>query len=154
MRIKQVATKSSASKRRSYASATPRSTPEQPSTSTGKRKRGQKTASAPDANVKKPRRSKPGTVALREIRKLQKIVKPIIPLAPFARVVKEITNRLSTEVTRWQSEALAAIQEAAEDFLVCLFEDGMLCAIHAKRVTLMKKDLELARRIGGRQRGW
>ncbi|KAH9614901.1 hypothetical protein KSS87_011902, partial [Heliosperma pusillum] len=136
------------------ASASPHSTPEQPSSSSGKRKRGQKTVSASDGKVKKTHRFKPGTVALREIRKIQKTVKLLIPLAPFVRVVKEITYHLSAEVTRWQAEALAAIQEAAEDFLVRLFEDGMLCAIHAKRVTLMKKDLDLARRIGGRERHW
>ncbi|KAK9682677.1 hypothetical protein RND81_10G088600 [Saponaria officinalis] len=102
---------------------------------------------------KKPHRFKQGTIALREIRKIQNSGNLLIPFSPFVRVVKEITFRFSPEVTCWQAEALASIQEAAEDFLVRLFEDGMLCAIHAKRVTLMKKDLELARRIGGRERG-
>ncbi|KAJ8648623.1 hypothetical protein MRB53_001646 [Persea americana] len=64
--------------------------------------------------------------------------------------VREITNFYSKEVGRWTAEALMALQEAAEDNLVHLFEDGNLCEIHAKRVTLMRKDFELARRIGGR----
>ncbi|XP_021767551.1 histone H3-like centromeric protein HTR12 [Chenopodium quinoa] len=99
-------------------------------------------------------RYRPGTVALREIRKIQKSVNLLIPAAPFIRTVREITHQFSPKIGRWQAEALMAIQEAAEAFIVRLFEDGMLCAIHAKRVTLMKKDFELARRIGGRERGW
>ncbi|XXG41097.1 hypothetical protein AAC387_Pa01g1637 [Persea americana] len=63
--------------------------------------------------------------------------------------VREITSLYSKEVSRWTAEALMALQEAAEDYLVHLFEDGNLRAIHAKRVTLMRKDFELARRIGG-----
>ncbi|KAL5550076.1 hypothetical protein UlMin_000252, partial [Ulmus minor] len=100
----------------------------------------------------KKRRFRPGTVALREIRRLQKSVDLIIPAAPFMRTVKEISYQLSPDVTRWTAEALVALQEAAEDFLVVLFSDSMLCAIHAKRVTLMRKDLELARRLGGKGR--
>ncbi|XP_004250682.1 histone H3-like centromeric protein CENH3 [Solanum lycopersicum] len=64
--------------------------------------------------------------------------------------VREVSNFFAPEVTRWQAEALIAIQAAAEDFLVCMFEDAMLCAIHAKRVTLIKKDFDLARRLGGK----
>jgi len=54
---------------------------------------------------------------------------------------------------RWQVEALAALQEAAEAFLVSLFEDANLCAIHGKRVTVMPRDFQLARRIRGPSRG-
>ncbi|KAG0456065.1 hypothetical protein HPP92_023853 [Vanilla planifolia] len=64
--------------------------------------------------------------------------------------VKDITFFYSKDVNRWSAEALVAIQEAAESFLVELFENANLCAIHAKRVTLMQKDIRLARRIGGR----
>ncbi|XP_057515900.1 histone H3-like centromeric protein CENH3 isoform X2 [Amaranthus tricolor] len=103
---------------------------------------------------KKPHRFKPGTVALREIRKYQKSFELLIPIAPFTRLVREITSHFSPGISRWQAEALLALQEAAEDVIVHLFEDSMLCAIHARRVTLMKKDLELARRIGGKERGW
>ncbi|KAK9691496.1 hypothetical protein RND81_09G200700 [Saponaria officinalis] len=148
--------KHSALKKKSSSSKPPptHDTPSSSHTDQLKGKRGQKSPPASATKVKKPHRFKQGTVALREIRKLQKSVNLLIPFAPFVRVVKEITFRFSPEVTRWQAEALASIQEAAEDFLVRLFEDGMLCAIHARRVTLMKKDLELARRIGGRERGW
>ena len=50
---------------------------------------------------------------------------------------------------RFQNATVMALQEAAEAFLVCLFEDTNLCAIHAKRVTIMPKDIQLARRIRG-----
>ena len=50
---------------------------------------------------------------------------------------------------RFQSQAILALQEATESYLVGLFEDTNLCAIHAKRVTIMPKDLQLARRIRG-----
>ncbi|KAG9452060.1 hypothetical protein H6P81_004964 [Aristolochia fimbriata] len=103
------------------------------------------------AGATKPRRFKPGTVALREIRKYQKITVLLVPHAPFVRIVKEINSSFSETVTRWTAEALLALQEAAEAHLIHLFEESMLCAIHAKRVTLMRKDLELARRIGGRR---
>ncbi|XP_010556591.1 PREDICTED: histone H3-like centromeric protein HTR12 isoform X1 [Tarenaya hassleriana] len=104
---------------------------------------------------KKPHRYKPGTVALREIRKYQKSTGFLIPAASFIREVRSITHIYAPpEITRWQAEALVVLQEAAEDFLVGLFSDAMLCAIHAKRVTLMRKDLELARRLGGKGRPW
>nr|USZ79718.1 centromeric histone 3 variant [Lycoris aurea] len=98
---------------------------------------------------KKKHRFKPGTVAIREIRKYQKSVDLLIPHAPFFRLVKEVTHQFSIEVNRWTAEALISLQEAAEFFIVNLFEDANLCAIHAKRVTLMQKDIQLARRIGG-----
>ncbi|KAI3970998.1 hypothetical protein MKX01_024645 [Papaver californicum] len=68
--------------------------------------------------------------------------------------VKEITNNFSEEVDRWQAEALTALQEAAEAYLIHQFEDTQLCAIHAKRVTIMQKDWQLARRLGGRGQPW
>ncbi|KAB1219595.1 histone H3-like centromeric protein HTR12 [Morella rubra] len=102
----------------------------------------------------KKRRYRPGTVALREIRHFQKTWKLLIPAAPFIRIVKQLSFQFSPSISRWTAEALVALQEAAEDFLVHLFEDAMLCAIHGKRVTLMKKDFELARRLGGKGRPW
>nr|QIK03900.1 centromere-specific histone H3 [Vicia ervilia] len=110
--------------------------------------------SATENHERKKRRNKPGTVALREIRKFQKTVKLLIPYAPFVRCVKQITNQLSTLVTRWTPEALISLQEAAEDYLVRMFEAGMLCALHARRITLMKKDIELTRRLTGIGRLW
>nr|QIK03901.1 centromere-specific histone H3 [Vicia tetrasperma] len=103
---------------------------------------------------RKKRRNKPGTVALREIRKMQKTFKLLIPYAPFVRCVREITSQVSSLVTRWTPEALISLQEAAEDCLVKMFEAGWLCALHAKRVTLMKKDIELTRRLTGIGRPW
>ncbi len=50
---------------------------------------------------------------------------------------------------RFQGAAILALQEAAEAYLVGLFEDSNLCAIHAKRVTIMPRDIQLARRIRG-----
>ncbi|KAF0923432.1 hypothetical protein E2562_006333 [Oryza meyeriana var. granulata] len=99
---------------------------------------------------RRPHRFRPGTVALREIRRFQKSTELLIPFAPFSRLVREITDFYSKEVTRWTYEALVALQEAAEYHLVDLFEVSNLCAIHAKRVTIMQKDIQLARRIGGR----
>uniref|UniRef100_A0A0D3G978 Histone H3-like centromeric protein CENH3 n=2 Tax=Oryza TaxID=4527 RepID=A0A0D3G978_9ORYZ len=100
---------------------------------------------------RKPHRFRPGTVALREIRKFQKTTELLIPFAPFSRLVREITDFYSKDVSRWTLEALLALQEAAEYHLVDIFEVSNLCAIHAKRVTIMQKDMQLARRIGGRR---
>lgn len=98
--------------------------------------------------VKKPHRFKPGTVALREIRKYQKSTDLLIRKLPFQRLVREIAQEFKQEV-RFQSTAVLALQESAEAYLVALFEDTNLCAIHSKRVTIMSKDLQLAKRIRG-----
>ncbi|KAK8552174.1 hypothetical protein V6N13_120593 [Hibiscus sabdariffa] len=98
--------------------------------------------------VKKPHRYRPGTVALREIRKYQKSTELLIRKMPFQRLVREIAQDFKTDL-RFQSHAVLALQEAAEAYLVGLFEDTNLCAIHAKRVTIMPKDIQLARRIRG-----
>ncbi|XP_021759842.1 histone H3.3-like [Chenopodium quinoa] len=98
--------------------------------------------------VKRPHRYRPGTVALREIRKYQKSTELLIRKLPFQRLVREIAQDFKVEL-RFQSHAVLAIQEAAEAYLVALFEDTNLCAIHAKRVTIMPKDVQLARRIRG-----
>ena len=93
-------------------------------------------------------RYRPGTVALREIRKYQKSTELLIRKLPFQRLVREIAQDFKTDL-RFQSSAVLALQEAAEAYLVGLFEDTNLCAIHAKRVTIMPKDIQLARRIRG-----
>ena len=98
--------------------------------------------------VKKPHRYRPGTRALREIRKYQKSADLLIRRAPFQRLVREISQDTRGEF-RFQTTALQALQEAAEAYLVGLFQDTNLCAIHAKRVTVMPKDVQLARRIRG-----
>ncbi|KAI3794617.1 hypothetical protein L1987_37249 [Smallanthus sonchifolius] len=124
------------------------------STSTPRKSPRKDAGSSGAGDTRKPHRFKPGTQALREIRRLQKTVNLLIPAAPFIRTVREISNYLAPEITRWQAEALQALQEAAEDYIIQLFEDSMLCAIHAKRVTLMKKDWELARRLGKKGQPW
>lgn len=98
--------------------------------------------------VKKPHRYRPGTVALREIRRYQKSTELLIRKLPFQRLVREIAQDFKSDL-RFQGSALLALQEASEAYLVGLFEDTNLCAIHAKRVTIYPKDLQLARRIRG-----
>ena len=105
--------------------------------------------SAPiQGGIKKPHRYRPGTVALREIRKFQKSTDLLIRKLPFQRVVREIAQQFKSDL-RFQSQAVLALQEASEAYLVGLFEDTNLCAIHAKRVTIFPKDMQLARRIRG-----
>ena len=98
--------------------------------------------------VKKPHRYRPGTVALREIRRYQKSTELLVRKLPLQRLVREIAQDFKTDL-RFQGSAVLALQEAAEAYLVGLFEDTNLCAIHAKRVTIMPKDIQLARRIRG-----
>ena len=93
-------------------------------------------------------RFRPGTVALREIKRYQKATNMLLPRASFQRVVRSICGGIDSDL-RFASQALIALQESAEAYLVSCFEDANLCAIHAKRVTVMKKDLDLARRIRG-----
>lgn len=111
--------------------------------------------------VKKPHRFRPGTVALREIRKYQRSTDLLIRKLPFQRLVREIAQGFKgfnkdlnkdwrfSKKTQYTEDAILALQEAAEAYLVGLFEDTNLCAIHAKRVTIMPKDIQLARRIRG-----
>ena len=100
----------------------------------------------------KKRRFRPGTAALREIRKYQKSTELLIRKLPFQRLVREIAYNLrGHESVRFQSTAIMALQESAEAYLVGLFEDTNMCALHAKRVTILPKDMMLARRIRGEQ---
>ena len=98
--------------------------------------------------VKRPHRFRPGTVAIREIRKYQRTTNLLLRKLPFQRIVRQLATAQNGEV-RFQSSALSALQEATEAYLVGLFEDTNLCAIHARRVTIMVKDMKLARRIRG-----
>jgi histone H3 len=113
-------------------------------------KAGRKSAPA-CGGVKKPHRYRPGTVALREIRRYQKSTDLLIRRLPFQRLVREIAQDYKVDL-RMQAAALMALQEAAEAYLVGLFEDTNLAAIHAKRVTIMPKDMQLARRIRGERK--
>ncbi|XP_014927166.1 histone H3.3A-like [Acinonyx jubatus] len=110
-------------------------------------KAARKSASS-TGGVKKPHRYRPGTVALREIRRSQKSTALLFHELPFQRLVREVAQDFKTDL-RFQSAAISALQEASEAYLVSLFEDTSLCAIHAKRVTIMPKDVQLAHRIRG-----
>lgn len=103
-------------------------------------------AAPPVGGCKKPHRYRPGTVALREIRRYQKSTDLLLRKLPFQRLAREIAQSISGDL-RFQAAALAASQEASEAFLVGLMEDSNLCAIHARRVTIMPKDLQLSQRI-------
>ncbi|KAJ2234869.1 centromeric DNA-binding histone H3-like protein cse4 [Coemansia sp. RSA 1722] len=135
----------------------------------GRPSRGGKTAprTAPARSAdhgspsRQKRRTPNGLKALREIRMFQKSTDMLISKLPFARVVREIAQDYVGDYThsgtpsglRWQSSAILALQEASEAFLVHLFEDANLCALHAKRVTIMQRDIQLARRIRGQWGG-
>ena len=109
------------------------------------------------APARKKRRLRPGILALKEIRKYQTSTDLLIRKAPFQRLVREVLQELCNAERgrygytdyRWQGASILVIQEAAEAYLVGLFQDANLCAIHAKRVTIMPKDIQLARRIRG-----
>ena len=93
-----------------------------------------------------------GERALREIRQYQTSTDLLLRRLPFARLVREIQQGLTRKEYNWQGSAILALQEASEAHLVGLFEDCNLCALHAKRVTIMPKDMQLARRIRGYHR--
>ena len=123
-----------------------------PRKSSGQRTSIRKTASKTKKNdngctTKKRYRFRAGTVALREIRRYQHSTDLLIRKMPFQRLVKEIVNKYSIEPLQIQSTALVALQEATEGYLVGLFEDANTCARHANRVTLLPKDIRLARLI-------
>lgn len=96
-------------------------------------------------------RYKPGELALADIKRLQSSTDMLIPKTRFHKLVREITQHVSgassDEPMKYQVAALTALQEAAEAYLVYLFEDTNLCCIHARRVTIMPRDIHLARRI-------
>jgi histone H3/H4 len=95
-------------------------------------------------------RYRPGTVALREIRKYQNTTHLLLRKLPFVRLVKEILQDIYHENTiRWHLNALNALQEATEAYLITLFEDTNIVAINAKRVTIMPRDIRVVRRIRG-----
>ena len=96
----------------------------------------------------KPCRYHPGTVALSEVRRYQVSTELLIRKLPFQRLIREIAQDYMT-ILHFQSSTLMALQEASEAYLVGLFKDANLCAIHAKRVTIMPEDIQLARRIHG-----
>ena len=103
-------------------------------------------SSQENGGVKKTFRFRPGTVALRQIRKYQKSTDLLIRKLPFLRLVREVAQKINPTL-RFQSTAVLALQEAAESFLVTMFEDVNVCAIHAGRVTIQPKDMYLWNRM-------
>lgn len=101
------------------------------------------------AHIKKKPRYRAGTVALQEIRKYRHSTELLIRKRPFQRLVRQVMSEMKTDEYRFQSTAMLALQEAAEAYLVRLFEDSMCCAIHAHRITIMPKDMQLALRMRG-----
>lgn len=116
--------------------------------------RGKRITSGPNV-TKKPHRYRPGTVALREIRQYQKSTDLLIRKLPFQRLVRATAERINgvsfdrIDGLRFQSGAVLALQEASEGLLTSVFADTNICAIHAKRVTIMPKDMQLALRLRG-----
>jgi len=106
------------------------------------------------ACVKKPHRYRPGTVALHKIHRYQKSTDLILRKLPFQHLVCDIAQsfKIRGEVPRFQSTAVLALQEVSEAFLVGVFEDTNLCAIHAKCMTIMNRNMQLALRIRGVRR--
>lgn len=109
-------------------------------------------------SVKKRLRYRPGTLALKEIRRLQNTTNLLIPKLAFGRLVREILKQVcsSSHLSEGpgyllRMAALQCLQEASESYLIGLFEDCNLAAIHAHRVTIMPKDVLLARRLRGEQ---
>ncbi|XP_059349238.1 histone H3-like centromeric protein A [Ammospiza nelsoni] len=116
------------------------------------RRRGR--SPAPPSPPRRARRRRPGQRALQEIRTYQRSTRLLLRPGPFARLVRELCLLFTRGVDyRWQSMALLALQEAVEAFVVRLLEDAYLCSLHARRVTLFPKDLQLARRLRGPEAG-
>ena len=116
-------------------------------TGDGKTMAGKAPRRPPQGRVRKPRRFRPGTVALRQIRRYQKSTELLIRKLPFQRLVREVVSRMYNEQYRFQSTALLALQEAAEAHLVYMFEQVNDIAIHGRRVTIMPKDIQLWKRL-------
>ena len=99
--------------------------------------------------VRKPRRYRPGTLALREIRKYQKSTELLIRKLPFQRLVREIVYEMTDKSYRFTPQGLLALQEAAESFLITMFDQCNHIVIHGKRTTVMVKDIQLWDRLHG-----
>ena len=114
----------------------------------GKKSATAKASQSTSQNQKKVHRFRPGTVALRDIRRYQRGTDLLLRKLPFQRIVREIAMT-GKDGLRFQASAVLAMQEATEAHLVNLFADTCLCAIHGRRVTIMPKDIQLARRLRG-----
>ena len=105
----------------------------------------------PKGKVRKKRRFRPGTVALKQIKRYQKSTELLIRKLPFQRLVREVSHQVSrdkgVDPFRYQSTAILALQEASEDFLVRMFSQCNDICIHGKRVTVQQKDIQLWKRL-------
>ena len=110
-----------------------------------------RTGNTVQANVRKSSkgRCKPGGSALKEIKFFQSSTHNVLLKAPFRRLVREVCQNFTVKerYMLWQTSALLALQEAAERYMVKLFEHTNLAAIHAKRVTIFPRDMQFVRRI-------
>ena len=97
------------------------------------------------------RRYRPGTVALREIKRYQKSTELLIRKVPFQRLVREVSQEvckdLGKDPVRYQSTAILALQEAAEDFLARMFSQVQDIAICGKVITIQEKHIQLWKRL-------
>lgn len=119
-----------------------------PKKSTGAKKAKKAASGATSSGASRKFRFRPGTVALRSIKKYQKGTELLMRKAPFQRLVRELATS-HKENLRWQASAVAALQEATEAYVIGLLSDSNLCALHARRVTVMSRDVQLARRLRG-----
>ena len=101
-----------------------------------------------EGRLVRAKKFRPGIAALKKIRHFQKGMSLLIRKLPFQRLVREIAKDFKANL-RFQQASVEALQEASEAYLIGLFEDTNLCAIHARRVTIMPKDIQLARQIRG-----
>ena len=125
------------------------------------RKKNTRLASTPPSSRKKPRKQpdphsisrRRRQLALREIKYYMRTTDLLIPRLPFSRCVREVMERImgpsSAAKFRWQKAALEALQEAAEAYLVTYFSDASLLAYHAKRITIMPRDMRLVSILRG-----
>lgn len=93
---------------------------------------------------RKPHRWRPGTVALREVRRQQKETTRALPQLSVERLIREITQGVTgNEDVRFTKDALLALQEGAEQYLVEMFQEAQKLAIHSKRQTVSLDDIKL-----------
>ncbi|KAL0265990.1 UNVERIFIED_CONTAM: hypothetical protein PYX00_011707 [Menopon gallinae] len=112
-------------------------------------KAARKTSQPTPQTATKRTHYKPGTLALKEIRRYQNSTELLIRKLPFQRLVRNIAQQYKADV-RFQGSALACVQESLETFLTYYFEMASACAVHARRVTILKRDLSLVDKIRGR----
>ena len=107
----------------------------------------------PTGGVKKPHRYRPGTVALREIRRYQTTTDTLIPKRSFQLLVQEVVQNecriRGIECKRIQSMALLGLQTACEQYVIELFSQTQIAAIHGKRITIQPKDMSIVLQFRG-----